>query len=145
MLNEHTLDQLRSLRLDGMVRAIEEQATSTAAAGAAPPPPLGSPVPHAGAIEDFGFDTWDKKSPVLRFAAMGDIQVSRGFALDPGPDDKVLGERKYLAGDQFSVADITAYAGLIFANFVKLEIPQELRHLINWHERVAARPSIAYV
>jgi len=31
MLNEHTLTQLRSLRLDGMVRAIEEQATSTAA------------------------------------------------------------------------------------------------------------------
>ena len=34
MLNEHTLTQLRSLRLDGMVRAIEEQATSTAADGA---------------------------------------------------------------------------------------------------------------
>ena len=32
MLNEHTLDQLRALRLDGMVHAIEEQATSTAAA-----------------------------------------------------------------------------------------------------------------
>jgi DNA replication protein DnaC len=32
MLNEHTLDQLRTLRLDGMVHAIEEQATSTAAA-----------------------------------------------------------------------------------------------------------------
>jgi DNA replication protein DnaC len=31
MLNEHTLNQLRTLRLDGMVRAIEEQATSTAA------------------------------------------------------------------------------------------------------------------
>lgn len=31
MLSEHTLDQLRALRLDGMVRAIEEQATSTAA------------------------------------------------------------------------------------------------------------------
>ena len=31
MLTEHTLTQLRSLRLDGMVRAIEEQATSTAA------------------------------------------------------------------------------------------------------------------
>ena len=30
-MNEHTLNQLRSLRLDGMVRAIEEQATSTAA------------------------------------------------------------------------------------------------------------------
>jgi DNA replication protein DnaC len=30
-MNEHTLTKLRSLRLDGMVRAIEEQATSTAA------------------------------------------------------------------------------------------------------------------
>jgi hypothetical protein len=29
-MNEHTLTQLRHLRLDGMVRAIEEQATSTA-------------------------------------------------------------------------------------------------------------------
>ena len=31
MLNEHTMNQLRSLRLDGMVRAIEEQAISRAA------------------------------------------------------------------------------------------------------------------
>lgn len=30
-MNEHTLDQLRSLHLDGMVRAIEEQGTSTTA------------------------------------------------------------------------------------------------------------------
>ena len=30
-MNEHTLTQLRDLRLDGMVRAIEEQATSAAA------------------------------------------------------------------------------------------------------------------
>ena len=30
-MNQHTLNQLRSLRLDGMVRALEEQATSTAA------------------------------------------------------------------------------------------------------------------
>ena len=34
MLNEHTLNQLRSLRLDGMVRALEDQATSAAADGA---------------------------------------------------------------------------------------------------------------
>jgi DNA replication protein DnaC len=31
IMNEHTLTQLRSLRLDGMVRALEEQATSTGA------------------------------------------------------------------------------------------------------------------
>ena len=32
MLNGHTLDQLRALRLDGMVHALEDQASSTAAA-----------------------------------------------------------------------------------------------------------------
>ena len=32
MLSEHTLDQLRGLRLDGMIRAIEEQAMNPAAA-----------------------------------------------------------------------------------------------------------------
>lgn len=32
MLTEHTLDQLRTLRLDGMLRALEEQSTSTATA-----------------------------------------------------------------------------------------------------------------
>ena len=31
MLSEHTLAQLRALRLDGMIQAIEEQTTSTAA------------------------------------------------------------------------------------------------------------------
>ena len=35
MLNEHTLAQLRALRLDGMVQAIADQATSAAASGLA--------------------------------------------------------------------------------------------------------------
>jgi DNA replication protein DnaC len=35
LLNEHTLDQLRSLRLDGMVHALSDQATSAAAAALA--------------------------------------------------------------------------------------------------------------
>ena len=32
MMSEHTLDQLRTLRLDGMVQALQDQASSTAAA-----------------------------------------------------------------------------------------------------------------
>lgn len=35
MLNEHTLEQLRSLRLDGMVHALQDPATTSAAAGLA--------------------------------------------------------------------------------------------------------------
>jgi len=55
------------------------------------PPAEGSPVPQGNAIEEFGFDTWERKSPVLRFMSMGDIQVAKGHAFKPTPVDKVLG------------------------------------------------------
>jgi glutathione S-transferase len=55
--------------------------------------------------------------------------------------DGVLAEQKYLAGEVFSMADITAFAGLAFADFAKVEIPADLTHLSAWRQRVAARPS----
>lgn len=57
--------------------------------------------------------------------------------------DSVLAENKYLAGDTFSVADITAFAGLAFADFAKVEIPETLTNLQAWRAKMAARPSIA--
>ena len=57
--------------------------------------------------------------------------------------DGVLAENAYLAGDSFSMADITAFAGLSFADFAKVDIPANLTNLIAWREKVAARPSIA--
>jgi hypothetical protein len=55
------------------------------------PPAATSPVPLAGELEEFGFDTWDRKSAVLRFMSMGDIQVAKGHAFKPRASDKVLG------------------------------------------------------
>jgi hypothetical protein len=55
------------------------------------PPAAGSPVKLGKPLAGFGFDTWDKKSPILRFAALGDVQVATGFALEPGEGDKVVG------------------------------------------------------
>lgn len=57
--------------------------------------------------------------------------------------DSVLAENEYLAGDMFSVADITAFAGLAFADLAKVDIPENLTHLKAWRARMAARPSIA--
>ncbi|MCR9214973.1 MAG: glutathione S-transferase [Proteobacteria bacterium] len=57
--------------------------------------------------------------------------------------DEVLASNTYLAGDAFSMADITAFAGLAFADFAEIEIPAELTHLAAWRQRVAARPSCA--
>jgi hypothetical protein len=55
------------------------------------PPEGGVPVKLGAALRDFGFDTWDKKSPLLRFLALGDVQVATGRALLPGASDRVLG------------------------------------------------------
>lgn len=57
--------------------------------------------------------------------------------------DDVLANQSYLAGDAFSMADITAFAGLGFADFVKLDVPKDCKNLTAWRDRVAARPSIA--
>lgn len=57
--------------------------------------------------------------------------------------DAELASRPYMAGESFSMADITAFAGLAFADFAKVAIPPECTHLAAWRARVAARPSIA--
>lgn len=55
------------------------------------PPAEGSAVELGREIEMFGFDVWDRKSPLLRWMAMGDIQVAKGHALKPEAGDKVVG------------------------------------------------------
>ena len=57
--------------------------------------------------------------------------------------DEVLADNEYVAGDQFSMADITTFAGLAFADFAEVAIPDNLTNLNAWRAKVAARPSIA--
>lgn len=52
-----------------------------------------------------------------------------------------LSENKYVAGANYSVADITATVVVDFARWVKV-FPQESQTaLLEWHERMKARPS----
>jgi len=55
--------------------------------------------------------------------------------------DEVLSHQAYMAGDRFTVADITAMAGFAFADFVNLDIPEKCSRLRDWRTRVSARPS----
>ena len=57
--------------------------------------------------------------------------------------ETVLADQDYLAGDRFTVADITAMGGFAFADFVKLDIPDSCPNLQAWRARVSARPSAA--
>lgn len=58
--------------------------------------------------------------------------------------DQVLTRQLFVASNEFTMADITVFAGLIYAAIAKIEVPSELTNLKSWHRRVASRPSAAY-
>ncbi len=55
--------------------------------------------------------------------------------------DGVLAEREFVAGDRYTIADITALVGIDFGRVVKIGIADDQKHLAAWHERVSGRPS----
>jgi glutathione S-transferase len=57
--------------------------------------------------------------------------------------DGELKDRRYIAGDSFTVADITGLVSIDFMKPAKLVVPDELKYLKRWHAEVSARPSAA--
>lgn len=56
--------------------------------------------------------------------------------------DSLLQHQPFVAGDTFSMADITVLAGMIFASLVKLDVPDDCEALREWHARMQQRPSV---
>jgi len=56
--------------------------------------------------------------------------------------DAVLQTRPFVAGETFSMADITVIGGLIFAGLVELAVPDECQALLAWYARMQERPSV---
>ena len=52
-----------------------------------------------------------------------------------------LGETEYVAGDSYSIADITAFCVVDFAKWIQVRAGEEHPHLKRWYGAVAARPS----
>lgn len=55
--------------------------------------------------------------------------------------DERLGQSRFLAGDAFSIADITFGVALDFFQAVKLELPFDLPNVTRYRTELAARPS----
>ncbi len=55
--------------------------------------------------------------------------------------DRQLTDRLYVAGDHFTVADITGLVATDFLKPAKLAIPEDLTQLRRWHSQVSERPS----
>jgi len=57
--------------------------------------------------------------------------------------DGELARRPFIAGNDFTVADITALIAVDFMKVAKLAIPDELGNVRRWRDEVSSRPSAA--
>jgi glutathione S-transferase len=55
--------------------------------------------------------------------------------------DGELARRKFIAGDRYTIADITVMVAVDFAKLIKVEIPDGAANLKRWFTTVSARPS----
>lgn len=55
--------------------------------------------------------------------------------------DRRLAETAFLAGESYSIADITALVAIDFMKPAKLGMPESHSNLMRWHREVSARPS----
>jgi glutathione S-transferase len=55
--------------------------------------------------------------------------------------DKELANRPFIAGDRFSIADITALVGIDFGRLSQIRIQPEQKNLQRWYDAVSSRPS----
>jgi glutathione S-transferase len=55
--------------------------------------------------------------------------------------DGELANRRFIAGDRFTIADITAMIAVDFGRVSKIAIQPDQKNLARWHAEVSARPS----
>ena len=58
--------------------------------------------------------------------------------------DGIFRSRPFVAGETFTMADITIIGGLIFAGLLKLPVPPECEALRAWYASVSDRPSVKH-
>lgn len=85
-------------------------------------------TPGLGNLETYQNPDWGRKN---RDKAVETMQLL----------NRVLKDRKFIAGDKFSIADITGLCAVDFAAFVDINIPENCLNLKRWYQEVSDRPS----
>jgi glutathione S-transferase len=79
---------------------------------------------------------------VPQVAAWGEANKPRALQFLDFLDGELKG-RAYVAGQRFSVADITGVVAVDFMKPAKIAVPEGLANLRRWYGEVSARPSVA--
>ena len=168
MNNEHKTPEYRRLSPLGHVPALEmddgtglteSRAICTLFEGLYPEPNLMG----RDALERATIEMWDRRIELGYFIliagwfrnshpAMAELEkpqsaewagISEGRARRAAAFfDKRLGEAEYVAGDRFTIADITLHVAMGFGKIVKFKPWEEHAHIAAWREKVSARPGL---
>ncbi len=85
-------------------------------------------TPGLGALELYQNKDWGEKNRERTIATMKTL-------------DDELASKKFVAGDNFSIADITALCAIDFAVFAEIAKLEDYPNLNRWHGEVSARQS----
>jgi glutathione S-transferase len=77
---------------------------------------------------------------VPQVAAWGEANKPKAMDII-GFMDGELASRRFIAGDEYSVADITALVAVDFMKPARIQRPADLANLERWYQEVSARPS----
>lgn len=56
--------------------------------------------------------------------------------------DAQLAGNQFVAGDRYSIADISLFTAINFARVIKLQVPEELGNLHRWYAMMTKRPAV---
>jgi glutathione S-transferase len=79
----------------------------------------------------------DRMTPISAWGEECHKQVEKMYA----KLDKLLAQSEYIAGDAFTIADITALCTVDFNRVNKIKIQPDQTHLKRWYDLVSSRPS----
>lgn len=79
----------------------------------------------------------DRMTPVPEYGAVAGKMAASYLKVM----DRQLGKSQFIAGDSFSIADITALCSIDFARVVKIKMTDEQTNLQRWYTEVSSRPS----
>ena len=91
----------------------------------------------ARGMKDHALTGPDPVAQIPELVERGRMRVGRFF----DTLDAQLDGREFVAGPNYTVADITALVVVDFVNRLKLETPEGCANVRRWHEAVSARPS----
>jgi len=158
-LAKNSLGQVPVLELDDGTHISESVAICRYFETLHPAPPLFGATP----VEQAQVEMWIRRAEFRLWAPMRQVWINadpRTAVVNPRQykdygehnkgvvadamnwlDRELADGREFLAGRNYSMADIVLLCGVDFCSFIRVDIPAEAKHLRAWHARVAARPT----